>query len=82
MPIYQYQCKSCTHPFDSYLTSEKRDQPLKSPCKLCGGEVRRVFTPQYNAAIPGQYNRINRHWRETGRPIEQEYADLMLPSEE
>lgn len=79
--MYQFQCKGCSHPFDSFTSLENRDQPTRFPCKLCGGEIRRVFSLPHNAPIPGQYNRVNRHWDESGIPVEQRYSDLMLPEE-
>lgn len=42
MPIYEYKCQKCDSIFE--LLQKVTEKPLKT-CKLCGGEVKRVFHP-------------------------------------
>jgi len=36
MPTYEYQCKSCQHRFEEFLSINKREDPTKKPCSECG----------------------------------------------
>ena len=38
MPIYEYTCRACGHPFEHWHASMNEAAP---PCPECGGEVRR-----------------------------------------
>jgi putative FmdB family regulatory protein len=40
MPTYEYECKSCSHSFETFQSMS--DQPLKD-CPKCGSEVRRLI---------------------------------------
>jgi len=40
MPTYEYQCKSCSHSFETFQAMS--DPPLES-CPECGKEVRRLI---------------------------------------
>jgi len=40
MPTYEYECKSCSHNFETFQSMS--DQPLKE-CPRCGKEVRRII---------------------------------------
>lgn len=79
MPLYAFMCEDCEKKSDHILPAERRDQMLVC---ACGGVLKRRFTPAWNAAIPGQHNRVNRHWRETGKPLDVEYADVLSPTSE
>ena len=36
MPIYEYQCESCSHSFESFLSMSNMNEPLNEPCPECG----------------------------------------------
>jgi len=40
MPTYEYECKSCSHNFETFQAMQ--DQPLKD-CPQCGKEIRRLI---------------------------------------
>ncbi|MCL2721918.1 MAG: zinc ribbon domain-containing protein [Treponema sp.] len=40
MPTYEYECKSCSHSFETFQAMS--DQPLKD-CPECGKEIRRII---------------------------------------
>jgi putative FmdB family regulatory protein len=40
MPTYEYECKSCSHTFETFQSMS--DQPLKD-CPKCGKEIRRLI---------------------------------------
>ena len=40
MPTYEYECKSCSHCFETFQAMS--DQPVKI-CPQCSGEVRRLI---------------------------------------
>lgn len=89
MPIYSYKCNRCGKVIDERRPVEQRDHKIIMHFKEvdgefmeCKGMVRRVYRAAHNAAIPGQHNRINRHWNESGRPIEREFADVMINHDE
>jgi putative FmdB family regulatory protein len=42
MPTYDYRCDACAHAFEAVQRFE--EAPLAT-CPICGGPVRRVFTP-------------------------------------
>jgi putative FmdB family regulatory protein len=60
MPIYEYECLSCQHPFDALLSVANRDEP--QPCPECGGESKKVISAvRFNLPgddFPGKNNRI------------------------
>lgn len=35
MPNYAYNCESCKHKFDEFLSMKDRDNPTKLPCPKC-----------------------------------------------
>ena len=41
MPLYEYQCDSCSHRFE---VIHKYSDPPISVCPKCGGEVRKLFS--------------------------------------
>jgi putative FmdB family regulatory protein len=41
MPIYEYQCESCSRRFE---VMQRMTEPLLSTCEVCGGEVRRLIS--------------------------------------
>ncbi|HHT9132491.1 MAG TPA: FmdB family zinc ribbon protein [Candidatus Tripitaka californicus] len=43
MPIYEFQCNSCTSRFEEYFASSSQSRALK--CPQCGsGQVNKVFS--------------------------------------
>jgi putative FmdB family regulatory protein len=40
MPTYQYECKNCTHSFETFQSMS--DSPL-TICPECGSEIRRII---------------------------------------
>ena len=49
MPLYEYQCKSCSHTFE--LRQKFSDEPA-SECPACGGEVQKLIS-QSGFALKG-----------------------------
>jgi len=44
MPVYEYRCSACDHPFERILSVSEREAPLKAKCPECGKKkVRRAF---------------------------------------
>ena len=41
MPLYEYQCDSCSHRFE---TIQKFSDPPVSVCPSCGGPVKKLFS--------------------------------------
>ena len=41
MPLYEYQCNTCSHRFD---VIQKSSDPLASECPTCGGPVRKLLS--------------------------------------
>jgi putative FmdB family regulatory protein len=39
MPRYVYSCKACDKDFEDSYSIEERNEPTKTPCKHCGGEI-------------------------------------------
>ena len=42
MPIYEYECKKCSHRFE--LIQKFSDKPI-SKCEKCNGKVRKLIAP-------------------------------------
>lgn len=38
MPLYQYTCESCSHPFELRLSMDDRMKPTTEPCPNCKRE--------------------------------------------
>lgn len=36
MPVYQYQCKNCSHSFEEMHSISNREIPINSSCSSCG----------------------------------------------
>jgi len=41
MPIYEYQCESCSRQFE---VMQRMTEPLLAICEQCGGHVRRLIS--------------------------------------
>jgi len=41
MPIYEYQCESCSQQFE---VMQRMTEPLIAACEQCGGRVRRLIS--------------------------------------
>src|ERR687895_368000 len=41
MPIYEYQCESCSRRFE---VMQRMTEPLLATCEQCGGHVRRLIS--------------------------------------
>ena len=41
MPLYEYQCNTCSHRFE---VIQKFSDPLASECPTCGGPVRKLLS--------------------------------------
>jgi putative FmdB family regulatory protein len=41
MPIYEYQCESCSRRFE---VMQRMTEPLLATCEQCGGQVRRLIS--------------------------------------
>jgi putative FmdB family regulatory protein len=41
MPIYEYQCESCSRRFE---VMQRMTEPLLAICETCGGHVRRLIS--------------------------------------
>ena len=41
MPLYEYQCESCSHRFERI---QKFSDPLYTHCPKCGGDVRKLIS--------------------------------------
>jgi putative FmdB family regulatory protein len=41
MPIYEYQCESCSRRFE---VMQRMTEPLLAVCEQCGGHVRRLIS--------------------------------------
>jgi putative FmdB family regulatory protein len=41
MPIYEYQCESCSRRFE---VMQRMTEPLLATCEKCGGPVRRLIS--------------------------------------
>ena len=41
MPIYEYQCESCSRRFE---VMQRMTEPLLATCEKCGGHVRRLIS--------------------------------------
>ena len=50
MPLYEYQCKSCSNAFE---LRQKFSDPPASVCPSCGGEVEKLIS-QSGFALKGQ----------------------------
>ena len=42
MPVYEYECKDCSHKFDM---RGKYERAGTAECPVCGGKAWRVFSP-------------------------------------
>jgi putative FmdB family regulatory protein len=54
MPIYSYQCKHCTHEFETVLKIADMHLPSSQPCPKCGveGQVIKTITGAPNLGDP------------------------------
>ena len=50
MSFYDYECNSCGHKFE--VKQSIKDDPLKD-CPECGGEVKRLISPNVNFLFKG-----------------------------
>jgi putative FmdB family regulatory protein len=51
MPTYEYQCRKCSHAFETIKRIDDRDLPCGEPCPQCGkrGVVRGISVPVMGA---------------------------------
>ena len=49
MPIYNFECESCSYDFEEFRTIAEMDIPLKEPCPNCkekGKIIRLIGSPR------------------------------------
>jgi hypothetical protein len=81
MPLYVYRCDECAARVEEFRSVDSREGGIHicatgKPVKHRTGALQRVFTPTQHGSIPGIYNRLNANWRETGKPIDVQHADV------
>jgi len=62
MPIYEYQCDSCSEKYEEYLSTSDKPTP---PCPKCGSsKVNRLWSSINTEWLPSDvaWDRVGRSW--------------------
>jgi putative FmdB family regulatory protein len=67
MPTYEYECKSCTHSFETFQAMS--EEPIKD-CPECGKEVRRLIFGGTGVIFKGSGFYVNDKSKPSGKTTE------------
>jgi hypothetical protein len=73
MPLYPYVCDTCGSTIEEFRSVGERDAVGVHICKPGrSGYLERRRTTPHLSPIPGISNRLNRHWREGGKSVDEQ----------
>lgn len=54
MPFYDYNCLSCQHTFEEFLSIAQRKKPESKPCPMCGEIKIKQMVTSPNVSVDSQ----------------------------